>query len=125
MGPDELIAALVNVVSDPGAAEDRAAAATALAERGDLARAQLLLAPLVNFTAHEEDAPLPCLCKACLPRAGTAATLEGVSFHRSFVVSGRRVLHFWMIDELAEQRREVRRAVGESLRRRIKKAGRA
>lgn len=116
MATDELVALLVQVIQRPGEAELRRRAAELLEQRGLFAEALAVLAPLVNFTGHEEAPALPCLCKTCLASAGVKAETSGMTFTRAFAVSGTRVLHFWLADELAAQRGEVRRAVGEALR---------
>lgn len=116
MATDELVALLVQVIQRPGEAEPRRRAAELLEQRGLFAEALAVLAPLVNFTGHEEASALPCLCKTCLGSAGVKAETSGMTFTRAFAVSGTRVLHFWLADELAAQRGEVRRAVGEALR---------
>lgn len=116
MATDELVALLVQVIQRPGEAELRRRAAELLEQRGLFAEALAVLAPLVNFTGHEEAPALPCLCKTCLASAGVEAETSGMTFTRAFAVSGTRVLHFWLADELAAQRGEVRRAVGEALR---------
>jgi hypothetical protein len=133
MASDELIALLVQVIQRPAELELRRRAAELLEQRGASAEALAVLSPLVNFTGHEagddaggdaggkSGAKLPCLCKTCLPTAGAAAEVDGVTFTRAFVVSGSRVLHFWLIDELADQRAEVKRAVGEALRGRLQR----
>jgi hypothetical protein len=56
-----------------------------------------------------------------LPAAGAVAETGGVSFHRSFAVQGSRVLHFWLAEELLADRAEVKRAVGDALRGRLRK----
>lgn len=116
MATDELVALLVQVIQRPGEAELRRRAAELLEQRGLFAEALAVLAPLVNFTGHEEAPVLPCLCKTCLASAGAKAETSGMTFTRAFAVAGTRVLHFWLADELAAQRGEVRRAVGEALR---------
>lgn len=116
MATDELVALLVQVIQRPGEAELRRRAAELLEQRGLFAEALAVLASLVNFTGHEEAPALPCLCKTCLASAGVKAETSGMTFTRAFAVSGTRVLHFWLADELAAQRGEVRRAVGEALR---------
>lgn len=125
MASDELISLLVRVIQQPAEMETRKRAAELLEQRGASAEALAVLSPLVNFTGHEAGdeagARLPCLCKTCLPKAGTTAEVDGVTFTRAFVVSGSRVLHFWIVDELADQRAEVKRAVGEALRGRLKR----
>lgn len=69
----------------------------------------------VNVTGHDEDAGLPCLCKRCLPRAAATAEAGGMQFRRSYAIAGTRVLHFWMLAELAGEERHVRATVGEAL----------
>ena len=128
MASDELISLLVQVIQRPAELETRKRAAELLEQRGSSAEALAVLSPLVNFTGHEAGAvdgrpgtKLPCLCKTCLPTAGATAEVDGVTFTRAFVVSGSRVLHFWIIDELGDLRAEVKRAVGEALRGRLKR----
>ena len=65
-------------------------------------------AELINVTGHDGEAGLPCLCKACLPAAGEAAEASGMQFRRTWAVAGPRVLHFWVLAELAGSEREVR-----------------
>ena len=124
MGADELVTMLVRLVRDPADLEARRLAAEGLALRGQLADAMVVLAPFINFTGHEEASALPCLCKTCLAQAGDTAAAGGVGFHRTFVISGTRVLHFWLADELAADRVEVRRAVAEALRAKLKRKAR-
>jgi outer membrane protein TolC len=110
---------LVELATHPDNAELRRRAAEALDANGQHDEAAGLLAPLVNVTGHDDDAGLPCLCKACLPRAGTAAEANGMPFQRSFAVAGTRVLHFWMLDELARDRSRVRASVADALATRL------
>lgn len=119
MGADELVSLLVRLVNAPGDADSRRKAIDALDARGMRAEAASLLGGFVNFTGHEDASPLPCLCKACVSRAPDTATADGVPFSRAFVVSGTRVLHFWLPDELAGDHTELKRAVGEQLRARL------
>jgi len=74
---------------------------------------------VVNVTGHDDDAGLPCLCKACLPHAASTAEAAGMQFQRSFAVTGTRVLHFWMLAELAGDERNVRASVAEALATRL------
>ncbi len=90
---------------------------------GERAAVDAVLAPLVNLTGHDDDAGLPCLCRDCLARAGVAAESAGMTFNRSFVIVGTRVLHFWMLDELAGERDNVRMSVASALRARLGKKG--
>lgn len=119
MASDELVALLVRVIQQPGELELRRRAAELLDQRGSTEEALVLLAPLINFTGHEEGSRLPCLCKACLPSAAAITETGGVAFHRSFAVHGSRVLHFWLAEELLDDRAEVKRAVGDALRGRL------
>jgi hypothetical protein len=119
MGADELVSLLVRLINAPDDVESRRKAIDALDARGHRAEAASLLTGFINFTGHEDSPPLPCLCKACLERAPATATLDNLGFTRAYVVSGTRVLHFWLPDELADNRVEVKRAVGEQLRARL------
>lgn len=103
----------------------RARCADLLEQRGELAQAELLLAALVNLTAHDAEAPVPCLCKACLDAAPATAEAQGAGFSRTFVVAGTRVLHFWLPDELRAQRAEIKRSMARELRPRVGLAGKA
>lgn len=116
---DEIQAMLARLATLPDDVELRRRAAEALDEAGQHGEATGLLAPLVNVTGHDDDAGLPCLCKACLPRVGATAEASGMRFQRSFAVAGTRVLHFWMLAELAGDRRKVRASVGEALAARL------
>jgi len=77
------------------------------------------LAGFVNLHGHDDDAGLPCLCRECLPSAGTTATSEGMTFYRSFALAGTRVLHFWMLADVARDRENVRRSVATALVQRL------
>ena len=121
MAGDELATLLVQLAQRPNDLETRRRAAEILDLQGRSPDALALLEPFVNFTGHEEAGPLPCLCKTCITAAPLQAETAGVTFSRSFVVSGSRVLHFWLVDELAEKRTEVRRSVGEALKTRLKR----
>ncbi|MBL0216895.1 MAG: hypothetical protein IPQ07_23825 [Myxococcales bacterium] len=119
MAVDELVTLLVRLVRNPADDEARRRVAEALDRQGLTDDAIGVLAPFVNLTGHEDTPTLPCLCKTCVARAGSTAETAGVKFHRSFAVAKNRVLQFWLADELATQRGEVRRAVGEALRLRV------
>ena len=112
-----LQAMLVQLQARPDDAELRRKTAELLDAQGSLDDAVAVLAPLVNVTGHDDDVGLPCLCKACLPRASSTAAAGELAFVRSFAVSDHRVLHFWM---LADQDRDaVRASVGDALRARL------
>lgn len=113
---DELVTLLVRLVGAPSDLEVRRRAAELLDQRGLYREALALTKPLVNFTGHEDGDALPCLCKACIDAAGEVVEARGLTFHRAFAISGDRVLHYWLVDELAEVRIDVRRSVGEVLR---------
>jgi hypothetical protein len=55
---------------------------------------------LINLTAHDAEAPLPCLCKRCLPQSPERAEAGGMAFTRSKVEVEGRALYYWMPDEL-------------------------
>ena len=74
---------------------------------------------LVNVTGHDDDAGLPCLCKGCLAGAAQTAEASGMQFQRSFAVAGTRVLHFWMLAELAGDQQNVQASVAEALAARL------
>jgi len=110
---------LVQLQSRPDDLELRRRAAEALDAQGQRDDAIAVLAPLINLTGHDDDAQLPCLCKACLPTAGATAEAGGFSFHRSFAVVGKRVLHFWQLAEQEPERENVRASVAGALRARL------
>lgn len=93
----------------------RARAAEALDAEGRVDEAFELLAPLVNVTGHDDDAGLPCLCKRCLPTAPRTAESGGMPFRRTFAITRDRVLHFWLLAELAGSRAQVRASVASAL----------
>ena len=119
MGADEIRVMLDELVVHPDNTALRARAAEALDASGERDRAIELLAPLVNVTGHDDDQDLPCLCKGCLPRAGTTAAASGMDFVRSFAVAGTRVLHFWQLVELEGDRVNVRSSVATALAERL------
>lgn len=121
MASDELGTLLVQLAQRPDDLDTRRRAADALDAQGRTTDALALLQPFINFTGHEEASPLPCLCKTCIQSAPVSAASGGASFQRSFVISGTRVLHFWLLDELVAQRQEVKRSVGEALKSRLKR----
>lgn len=47
------------------------------------------------------------------------AKSEGMTFYRSFALAGSRVLHFWMLEEVAGDRENVRRSVAAALVQRL------
>ncbi len=96
-----------------------------IAAGADRAEVDRVLAPLVNLTGHDDDTGLPCLCRDCLPRAGTVAEAADTKFHRSFVIDGSRVLHFWLLADQHGKRDSVRGEVRARLEERLgKRAGR-
>jgi hypothetical protein len=119
MAGDELEAMLGKLQASPGDHELRRSAAEALEAAGRRDEAIALLGPLVNVTGHDDDAGLPCLCKACLPAAAPTAEAAGMPFQRTFAVVCDRVLHFWMLSELSGSRAGVRRSVADALRTRL------
>jgi hypothetical protein len=119
VGADEIRALLAELQARPDDAELRRRAAEALDGDGRRDEVKAILAPLVNLTGHEDDGQLPCLCRRCLPHAGDSAASAGMEFERSFVVVGRRVMHFWMLRELGADRIGVRASVAAALAARL------
>ncbi len=119
MAADELTQLLVSVIQRPAEAGARRKAAEALEQRGASDEAMAVLGTLVNFTGHELGSRLPCLCKTCLASSTATVELDGALFRRTFAVHGTRVLWFWLIEELAGEQAEVKRAVAEALRGRL------
>lgn len=93
----------------------RARAAEALDAAGRADEAHALLASFVNVTGHDDDAGLPCLCKRCLASAPATAESAGMAFRRTFATTRDRVLHFWLLAELAGNRAQVRASVAQAL----------
>ena len=123
MGADDIRALLVKLKAAPKNVALRGEVAEALESKtkggADRAEVDAILAPLVNLTGHDDAGGLPCLCRDCLARAGATAEVEGLTFHRSFVMAGSRVLHFWL---LADQgRAQVRASVASALHQRLGK----
>jgi Flp pilus assembly protein TadD len=116
----EIASLLARVEAAPEDLEVRRRAAEALDDAGRTEEALALLAPLVNFTAHDDESPLPCLCRACFGRAGARAGAADLRFSRAFAVAGDRVLHFWLLDELGDERKAVRRSVAEALKAKLR-----
>jgi Flp pilus assembly protein TadD len=112
---DDISAMLGKLQSSPDDHALRARAANALDAEGRGDEALALLATLVNVTGHDDDAGLPCLCKRCLPQAPASAESSGMAFQRTFAVARDRVLHFWMLAELAHDRAQLRGAVASAL----------
>lgn len=73
-----------------------------------------------NLTAHEPHSPLPCLCKACLPKAPERASADGLSFHRLEARGGGRLLHAWVPDELQDDEPRLKTALEQQMRARFK-----
>jgi hypothetical protein len=119
---DDLIGMLVRLVAEPGDAELRRRTAELLDQRGHRGEALSLVGGLLNFTGHDDSDLLPCLCKTCSATAGDTAEARGLTFHRAFAIAGHRVLQYWLVDELADDRTAVRRSVGEALRTKLKRS---
>ena len=77
---------LAQLAVRPGDHELRGRAATALDDQGRYDDAVGVLAPLINLTAHDDDAELPCLCKRCFAGAGKTAGAHDMKFIRGFAV---------------------------------------
>jgi hypothetical protein len=116
---DEIRSLLIKLQSSPGDPELRRLTAEALDAAGQRDDVGPILAPLINLTGHDDDAGLPCLCKLCLPGAGSTAEAAGMKFQRSFAIAGNRVLHFWMLDDLEHERAQVRASVTAALHARL------
>jgi glycine cleavage system regulatory protein len=121
---DELVTTLVQLVAAPDRVDLRRRAAELLDQHGHGNEARAIARPLVNFTGHDDSGILPCLCKTCSDAAGDTAEARGMTFHRAFAISGERVLHYWLVDELAADRAAVRRSVGEALRTKLQRRAR-
>src|SRR5688572_25297492 len=58
------------------------------------------VSPPINLTAHEDDTPLPCLCKQCFRPEVVRAQAEGTPFVLGQALAGDRLLYFWMPESL-------------------------
>lgn len=121
MGLDDIRSLLVELALHPDDAALRRRTAEALDDHGSRDDLGAVLAPLVNLTGHDDDAQLPCLCKRCLPTAGTSAAAGGMQFERSFAVLGTRVLHYWLLAEQKAERANVRASVTAALAKRLER----
>lgn len=119
MGAEDIRSLLGQLEQQPRDHALRRRVAEALDADGQREQALEVLAELVNLTGHDDDTGLPCLCQQCLPRAGWTAESQGMTFQRSFAVAGDRVLHFWMLEELAAERAAVRESVAAALQIRL------
>ena len=119
VGAEVVQSMLAQLEARPDDLELRRRTAEQLDADGDRDRAIDVLAPLINLTGHDDDTQLPCLCKRCLPGAGRAAEAGGMQFVRSFAVSGKRVLHFWMLADQERDRAKVRASVASAMQERL------
>jgi hypothetical protein len=70
----------------------------------------------VFFARHDTAGSLPCLCRRCLRATSTTAESKGIAFVRDFVVVRRRVLFYWMPEELARDAAKVRASMRTTIR---------
>ncbi|OJT22923.1 hypothetical protein BO221_18660 [Archangium sp. Cb G35] len=80
-------------------------------------------ARIINLTAHDEQGPLPCLCRRCLPRSGERAESGGMSFLRTQVEAEGRTLFYWMPEELQPDTERVAKSVQNVLAARLRSTG--
>lgn len=92
-----------------------------VAEGADVA-ASIVLAAFKHLNQHE-DGGLPCLCKKDLASAPAEASVGGVTFGRSFVCHGDRVLYFWAPRDLLSEP-DTLSSMRMSLGRRVKQLAR-
>lgn len=64
-----------------------------------------------NLTAHEESPRLPCLCRRCLPKSPERAETGGLTFLRTKVETGEKVLYYWLPEELAPDAKVISQSV--------------
>ncbi|PTL82815.1 hypothetical protein [Vitiosangium sp. GDMCC 1.1324] len=74
---------------------------------------------LINLTAHDPQGPLPCLCRRCLPASSEHAEAGGMAFTRNRVETKRRVLHYWLPDDLLPDAQQVAKSVLDALHARL------
>ncbi len=77
------------------------------------------VAPAVNLTKHDDKSPLPCLCKECIVSSSERAEAQGMPFVRSSTEALGRVLHYWMPEELANDKDLISRSVRSALSKRL------
>ncbi|HMU41194.1 MAG TPA: hypothetical protein PKE31_19460 [Pseudomonadota bacterium] len=88
--------------------------------------AALLLAATVkvsrpyNLAVHQDDGPLPCLCKLCFADAPERLQTPAGEFVRAKVEAADRVLHFWVPESLLDELGAVEQAVRTRLEHRLK-----
>ncbi|NMO14711.1 hypothetical protein HPC49_33235 [Pyxidicoccus fallax] len=71
-----------------------------------------------NLTAHEEHPKLACLCRRCLPNSPERAETGGLTFVRSKVETGEKVLYYWLPEELSADAKVIAQSVRGALARR-------
>ncbi len=103
MTTDELLQASNASPDDDGLREQ---AARALERDGRQSDLLTVLAGFTNMTAHD-GAVLPCLCRRCLATTAPTAQAGGLTFVRGFAIAKGRVLHYWVPEDLAPQRKGV------------------
>ncbi len=77
------------------------------------------IAPPINVTKHEEGAPLPCLCKACILHTSDRMSAGGMDFLRMSTEVAGRVLYYWMPAELEKHSTLVKKSVQSVLQERL------
>ncbi|RJS24136.1 hypothetical protein DRW03_11060 [Corallococcus sp. H22C18031201] len=80
--------------------------------------------PAINLTAHGTGAPMPCLCRQCLPESPERAEVDGLRCVRSQVEVEAHVLYFWMPEELSADAAQVTTAVRSALVKRLPRLAR-
>lgn len=68
-----------------------------------------------NFTAHDPESPLPCLCRRCLPACPERAETGGMAFTRAKVEASGKVLYYWLPDELVPDAAAISQSVAGAL----------
>ena len=75
---------------------------------------------LIHLTAHDDQGPLPCLCRRCLPASPEHASAGGMTFTRARTEAAGRVLHYWLPEELVSMARDVEKSVRGALAARLR-----
>ncbi len=77
------------------------------------------IAPPVNVTKHEEQTPLPCLCKACILESSDRQSVQGMDFIRTSTEVAGRVLYYWLPSEIEKDSTLVKKSVQSVLQARL------
>jgi hypothetical protein len=84
-------------------------------EHEDPSKALSLLNQVWYVLNEHEPGPLPCLCRGCVAHSEQTADLQGQPMVRDFARWKRRVLFYWLPEDLLSEKTHVRRSVSAEL----------